>query len=120
MYTKAQKKIIAKWVARAAELCVQGRNMPESWDCDVRRDILRKEMDADGLKLGKDYVIMYGYVCGGFHTCLELFGTNKKKVVCFFWKYTAINGVRIDPTFSANKTMYQLWKGEYQDVGKVC
>lgn len=94
-----RKWLIAQyWRFRALVLWNIGQWKPPEWDCDVRRDILLKEMKASGLVAGIDFVGVWGDVDGARHCCLELF----KK-----W--------RIDPA-APGVEMTNVWKGTYQKV----
>ncbi len=99
--------IARRWQSRAKQLWEKGKLMPPSWDCDVRREILIKEMAAEGLKLGVDFVVVWAGAQHRSHTFLELFGKNDP----FF----RLNGYRIDAADPYFKLKFDsLWKGEYK------
>ena len=94
-----------EWQDRAEEIHKETGN-----DCDEVSRWLIKEMQANGLVLGRDFVTVYGRVDGTRHMCVELFGKNSpdKKGRPVF----KFNGYRIDGTAPGTR-MKGIWKGEY-------
>ncbi len=97
----------SRWKKRAEELYEEGKIKPSGWDCDVRREIIFKEMEQAGLIPGKDFVVVYADVGGRRHTFLELFGKTTKEY--------KLNGYRIDPADPKGALKIKnLWKADYQ------
>jgi len=100
-------RIAAKWQNRA-----EAYTKEHGTDCDATHIPILKEMQAEGLVLGKDVVVVRGSIGDEKHMCLEMYGSNCKpkngKPVFEF------NGYRIDGTAYSAK-FDSMWKGAYNE-----
>lgn len=89
---RKKNKTYKKWQNRADYLFWQGYG-----DCDKISKLLIKEMEADGLTLGKEFVVVRGVVAGTNHMCLEMYGHD-----AVYQDgdnlYHKLNGYRLDAT----------------------
>ena len=94
-----------EWQDRAEEI-----HKDLGTDCDETSIKVIREMEAQGLQLGVEVVVVYGRIHGEKHMCLEMYGKNSpdKKGRPVY----KLNGYRIDGTAYGNR-MTHIWKAPY-------